>query len=98
MAADKKQVECRTHGNRYPAYVCQHLNLRTPVGFYESFASDPQETYANDALNAWCDTCDEELMRVGEWNEESEAFAQIKLVCDACFFDMKELNLGYRTG
>jgi hypothetical protein len=98
MSEEQKIVECCTHGDRYPAYVCQHLNLQTPVGFYEPLASDPSITYANDELNAWCDACDGELTRTGEWNEESEAFAQIKLVCDACYFDMKELNLGYRVG
>ncbi|WP_305008998.1 hypothetical protein [Hymenobacter aranciens] len=55
-------------------------------------------TYSDDELNAWCDACDEVLLRIGEWNDESEAFAKIKLVCDACYFDMKELNLGYRAG
>jgi hypothetical protein len=98
MSGEHKLVECCTHGNRYPAYVCQHLNTQTPVGFYEPLASDPSVTYANDELNAWCNACDEELTRVGEWNDESEAFAQIKLVCDACYFDMKELNLGYKAG
>jgi hypothetical protein len=81
-----------------PAYVCQHLNLQTPVGFCEPLASDPSTTYANDELNAWCDACDEVLSKVGEWNDESERFAQIKLVCDVCYFDMKELNLDFRAG
>jgi uncharacterized protein YjaG (DUF416 family) len=92
MDAKNNIVECCTHGNRYPAYVCQHLNLQTPVGFYESVASDPSVTYANDELNAWCDACDEVLTEAGEWNDESEAFAKIRLVCDVCFFEMKKLN------
>ncbi|TYZ06210.1 hypothetical protein FY528_18920 [Hymenobacter lutimineralis] len=74
------------------------MNTDYSVGFYEPFASDPSVVYANDELNAWCDACDEVLTRVGEWNDESEGFAKIKVVCDACFFDMKELNLGYRVG
>ena len=98
MNEENKRVECGKHGTRYPAYVCQHLNLQTRVGFYEPFASDPGVTYSDDELNAWCDACDEVLLRVGEWNDESEAFAKIKLVCDVCYFDMKELNLGYRVG
>ncbi|MBO2008977.1 hypothetical protein [Hymenobacter negativus] len=98
MSEESKRVECSTHGNRYPAYVCQHLNLKTPVGFYEPFASDPSVIYSDDELNAWCNACDEVLTRVGEWNEESESFAKIKLVCDVCFFDMKELNTGSRKG
>ena len=52
-------------------------------------------TYANDELNAWCDACDEVLVEAGEWNEKSEAFAKIKLVCDRCFFEMKKLNQDY---
>ena len=98
MSEENNRVECCTHGNRYPAYVCHHLNLQKPVGFYEPFASDPSVVYSNDELSAWCDACDEVLMRIGKWNEESESFAKIKLVCDACFFDMKELNLGYQAG
>ncbi|MBC6699429.1 hypothetical protein [Hymenobacter sp. BT190] len=74
------------------------MNTHAPVGFYEPFASDLAKTYPDGELNAWCDMCDEKLMEVGEWNDESESFAQIKLICDACFFDMKELNLGRRSG
>ena len=93
----KSIVECCTHGNRYPAYVCQHLNMHTPVGFYEPFASDPTLTYANDELSAWCEACDEVLTEAGEWNDESEGFAQIKLIYDVCFFEMKKLNQEYLT-
>ncbi len=96
MSNTQKLVDCCAHGERYPAYVCRHLNLHTPVGFYEPFDSDPTKTYANEELNAWCDACDEVLWEVGEWNEESEAFALIKLVCDKCFFKMKELNQHYQ--
>jgi hypothetical protein len=98
MNIEENMVECCTHGNRYPAYACQHLNTQTPVGFYEPLASDPDVIYANDELNAWCNACDEVLLKVGEWNEESEAFAKIKLICDRCYFDIKELNLGYKAG
>jgi uncharacterized protein YjaG (DUF416 family) len=54
-------------------------------------------TYANDELNAWCDACDEVLAEVGEWNDESEGYAKIKLICDVCYFEMKKLNQGYLT-
>lgn len=50
----------------------------------------------NDDLQAWCDTCEKVRAEAGEWNEASEAFAEIKLVCEKCYFEMKELNLGYR--
>jgi hypothetical protein len=97
MSNSQNVVECCTHGERYPAYVCQHLSLHTPVGFYEPFDSDPTKAYKNDELNAWCDACDKVLTEVGEWNDESEAFAGITMVCDRCFFNMKKLNQGFES-
>ena len=50
----------------------------------------------DDDLQAWCDECELARLTAGEWNEVSEKFAAIKLVCEKCYFEMKELNLGYR--
>lgn len=90
----EKKVSCCNHGERYPAFVCQHLVKNAKVGFWEPFDSDPSKTYKDDELNAWCDKCDEVLTQEGEWNDKSEEFAQIKLICDKCFFDMKAFNGG----
>lgn len=35
--------------------------------------------------NAWCDECDNLLMSVGEWNDETEAFANIMMICENCY-------------
>ena len=35
--------------------------------------------------HAWCDACDAVLMREGEWNEVSEAHAQVTMVCSGCY-------------
>ena len=50
----------------------------------------------DDDFQALCDACEIARAREGEWNEKSMAVAQIKIVCELCYFEMKELNLGYR--
>jgi len=40
-----------------------------------------------------CIECEIVRENEGEWNEKSQAFASIKLVCEKCYFEMKELNL-----
>ena len=94
MLENHNKVECCDHGLRNRAYVCQHLVTSEFTGFWESFDSDSTKIYNNDELNAWCDECDKILLEQGEWNDISEAFAGIKLICDVCFFEMKELNSG----
>jgi len=89
-----KYISCKVHGSGRIAFVCKHLDKEHKVGFEEAF-----ETYENmeldeeDDLQAWCDEC--ETVRQGEdgWNDVSMAFARIKLVCEKCYFEMKELNL-----
>lgn len=94
MSENQNKVECCDHGLRNRAYVCQHLVRSEFKGFWEPFDSDSTKTYNNDELNAWCDECDIILNEQGEWNDISEAFAGIKLICDVCFFGMKDLNSG----
>ena len=92
-----KYIKCGTHEYRRIAFVCKHLNHVTKVGFEEAFDTfEDMELSDDDDFQAWCSEC--ELVRQKEdgWNEASEAFAEIKLVCEKCYFEMKELNLGHR--
>ena len=63
------------------------LATRKAVGFF--FASEPRG-------DAWCAAC--EAVRIkeggstGEWNERSEAFASIKLVCGTCYDEIRKLH------
>ena len=89
----QKTVDCTIHGFARPAFVCKHLNLEKAVGFEEAFETYPgMELDQDDDLQAWCSECEEIRLNYGEWNEESEKFAQIKLVCENCYFEMKKLN------
>jgi len=90
-----KYVRCGTHDYKRVAFVCQHLNFTTKVGFEESFETfEGMELSDDDDFQAWCNDC--EVVRVAEdgWNDKAMEFAKIKVVCEACYFKMKELNLG----
>ncbi len=89
MNQEDKKVICATHGECEEAYVCQHLNLTDPIGFIQAYDPDNPEI---EILNAWCNECDKILLEEGEWNDKSENFAKIKLVCSECFIIMKNLN------
>ncbi len=81
-----KKVHCREHGQSEATYVCQHLVKGSGLGFY--FVDDP----GNARPDAWCRDCDAMLAKVGEWNDESEVFADIKLLCSGCYDEAKRRN------
>ena len=75
-------VECGTHGDSWSAYVCKHtvatIRDRKPRGFI--WLRDD-----NGCLCAYCDECENILYKFGgDWNDQSEAFASVTLVCEAC--------------
>lgn len=54
------------------------------------------ELYEDDDFQAWCDECEAVRQQEGEWNDVSMEFCDIRLACEECYFEMKELNLGHR--
>ena len=84
-------VECHAHGKQEETFVCQHLlgalDTREKVGFF--WSGGPRS-------NAWCSACEEARIReggtAGDWNERSEAFAGIKLLCGACYDQLRVLH------
>lgn len=92
-----KYVECEVHEYRRIAFVCKHLNHKTKVGFQEAFETvEDMELSDDDDFQAWCDKCEVVRQSEGEWSEKLMKFAGIKVVCEKCYFEMKELNLGHR--
>jgi hypothetical protein len=82
-------VHCDVHGEQLPAFVCQHLDLQTAIGFIEGYdPADPGEPL----YEAWCGACDRVLVARGDWDDVAEAFARPRLVCRACYLRMKSLN------
>jgi hypothetical protein len=85
-------VHCERHGKRRATFVCSHLvgSLRTQqaLGYYH--AEDPGNPYPH----AWCGLCDRYLFdHGGEWNDETEAFAGVKVLCSECYDEIRKINL-----
>ena len=90
MADRHDLVSCGTHGPRPAAFVCRHvvesLRTRSRVGFHTPGGADDDD-------EAWCDACERVRAREGEWNERSEAYADIRPICLDCFRQARTLNL-----
>ncbi|HVG34935.1 MAG TPA: hypothetical protein VM911_17830 [Pyrinomonadaceae bacterium] len=85
-------VDCEIHGQQQETFVCQHLvesfHTNKQVGFW--WAHDPE----NPRPDAWCTACNELVLEAGgEWDDQAESFANIKLVCGACYDRVREFNL-----
>lgn len=88
-------VECDEHGLQQATFVCQHiiLGLREdkPYGFWWSSDSN------NPRPDAWCTACDEYLASSGgEWNDKTEAFAGVTLLCGSCYDRAREMNVRHK--
>jgi len=83
------KVTCPTHGESFATFVCQHLAHGAGRGFF----SADDGTGADPCPDAWCAECDSLLMAKGKWDEESEAFAGITLLCAGCYAAVKQRNL-----
>jgi hypothetical protein len=89
----EKHLECGKHGKSRPAFICQHLNENNQTGFEESFETEIGMYLAeDDYLSAWCNKCEEIRNKDDGWNDENMEFAKIKLVCENCYFEIKEYN------
>ena len=91
MAASNKYIECCKHGKQQATYVCQHivqsLEDEKPRGFWCS-----NESPDNPRPDAWCNECEAIVNDAGGWNDETELFAGVKLLCGACYDKAKHLN------
>ena len=89
MSDTDKKVECDTHGTAVATFVCQHLVGGEKLGFNLGYDPEqPDDLYPD----AWCDECESVLEAEGEWNEKSEEFAGIKLLCAHCYEDTRNKN------
>jgi hypothetical protein len=91
IVTNEKQVDCCEHGKQQATFVCNHivesLHDETPRGFW--WANDPE----NPRPDAWCSDCEERLKaNGGDWSEEIEELAHIRLLCGMCYDNAKNLN------
>jgi hypothetical protein len=86
-----RSVQCPEHGPQRACFICHHLSgsAKTGDGGLGFFVPD----VLDDDPQAWCAECDAVLRTTGgEWNDESEAFADIAAVCERCFARIRLLN------
>ncbi len=90
----EKFVECGSHGRTKPAFLCVHLLMGTSVGWNEpaEYDKDEHDDFYG-CINAWCDACERKAIETGGWDDESEAFADIRLVFEPCSLKIKTYNL-----
>lgn len=89
MNDSEQKVCCETHGSGTATFLCKHLLEGEKRGFHVGY--DPKQPYAL-YPDAWCDECDTVLDKEGEWNEVSENFADVKMVCSDCYQEIRERN------
>ena len=89
MNESKNGVECAEHGVREATYVCQHLASAVGSGSHCGHDDDEPDQLWPDA---WCDACENVRESEGEWNDRSEAFAGIRLLCDGCYQRVRGRN------
>jgi hypothetical protein len=89
-----KFVDCGYHQRRRRAFVCGHLSTGSKNGFEESFDTfeNMEFEYEDDDFMAWCNQCEEIRIKSDGWNEESEKCLNMKLICEKCYFEIKETN------
>jgi hypothetical protein len=78
-----------TAWNARPAFICKHLQHGVKVGFHT-----PTEPPAADEpfQMAWCSECENIRLIEGEWNDKSELFAGVMVICEGCFNEIRIRN------
>jgi hypothetical protein len=64
----------------------------TGFGFVEPNRA-PISPDESDEQSAWCSECERVRQQQGGWNDVSEAFAHITMICDACFEASRRRNV-----
>jgi hypothetical protein len=82
-------VPCEAHGKGTAAFVCQHLFSESGLGFNWGRSAEEPDAPCPDA---WCDACESSLQQEGEWSERAMAEANIKVVCNLCYEEIRERN------
>jgi hypothetical protein len=91
----ERRVHCAQHGTFGPAFVCRHVRHGSGLGFYVANcpnADDPVGSDFDGCPNGWCEECEQKRLQCGGWNEESEAFSGVTLVCARCFEEIRCRN------
>ena len=82
--SEPEEIECAEHGPASVTFVCRHLIKEQNLDWYSAppIDEDPWPS-------AWCGLCHPHFVAQGEWNEASEAGANlsenVKVLCNHCY-------------
>lgn len=86
MSDRNEQIECEIHGTSYATCVCHHLLTGQSLGFVCADDSDDPQP------DAWCSECEKVRLAEGEWNERSESFTRVSVICADCYEEVRQRN------
>ena len=84
MSDDSDSIECPTHGPSPETYICEHLAQNGRQRWHCAYPTED-----NPWPDAWCDLCNAEYLKHGEWNDENNGSIKIKMLCSACYEDRR---------
>jgi len=88
-ASEQDLTICGAHGETPATFVCRHVADGVACGFH---ANPPAPD--NPWPDAWCDLCEEAFQRGGgEWNEQNDQAADIKVLCTHCYAVARARNI-----
>jgi len=80
MTTDSEILHCSIHGDSPATYVCEHLADNAAQRWHCDYPSQDKPW-----PDAWCEHCNVEFLKQGEWNEANEGLINIKLLCSSCY-------------
>ena len=87
--AERREVECERHGTRGATFLCHHLLEGAAKGWVELDTGDKNRP------DAWCADCDAAWFAGGgEWSDEFEEVARIRVVCSGCYDELRVRHRG----
>lgn len=93
MNDESETISCDEHGESQATFVCEHL-IAEPVQRWHCNAPSEDNRWPD----AWCEKCDAEFLKEGEWNENNEKNVRIKLLCAECYELLKGKSVERLTG
>lgn len=87
---NERMVDCCDHGRVLASFVCTHTLESLADGEARGFLWTRD---GDGCVNAWCEKCEAfKADNGGNWNEITEKFADISLVCEACASRVASMN------
>lgn len=74
----QREMICKLHGPTPTTLACRHIVGGIACGFHTGIGEGERP-------DAWCDKCDEMLMKGGEWTREMNRQADLAMTCTYCY-------------